>query len=176
MTVKIRLGPGTEVPTEKGCFEAAAAVAASCSTALCRSGRSPTSGWPPTRSSGERFEGWARPSTADFLPDEPAAFRSFPGSVSVWSSAVFWAEAASEEPRQPSSGDPKVWVTRTTQVQLWEDLNKNNRIVKPRDNINQLFLGSSWSTAVEHTSAEQNSWGRGFESHQVLGFLLFAIL
>ena len=38
-------------------------------------------------------------------------------------------------------------------------------------------LGSSCSTAVKHTPVEQNSWGRGFESRWVLGFLLlFSIL
>ena len=34
------------------------------------------------------------------------------------------------------------------------------------------LLGSGWSTAVEHTPAEQNSRGRGFYSRQVLGFFL----
>ena len=33
-------------------------------------------------------------------------------------------------------------------------------------------LGSGCSTAVEHTPAEQNSWVRGFDSRQVLGFFL----
>ena len=34
-----------------------------------------------------------------------------------------------------------------------------------------IELGSSCSTAVEHTPVEQNSGGRGFDSRQVLGFL-----
>ena len=33
-------------------------------------------------------------------------------------------------------------------------------------------LGSGCSTAVEHTPAEQNTWGSGFNSCQVLGFFL----
>ena len=32
------------------------------------------------------------------------------------------------------------------------------------------LLGCSCSTVEEHTPAEQNSWGRGFESRQVQGF------
>ena len=44
-------------------------------------------------------------------------------------------------------------------------------------NLSESFLGwISWgcgcSTAVEHSAAEQNSWGRGFESCRVLGFSL----
>ena len=34
--------------------------------------------------------------------------------------------------------------------------------------------GSGCSTAVERRPAEQNSWGRGFDSYQVLGFFLFS--
>ena len=37
--------------------------------------------------------------------------------------------------------------------------------------------GSSCGTAVEHMPAEQNSWGHGFDSGQVLGcFMLFLSL
>ena len=34
-------------------------------------------------------------------------------------------------------------------------------------------LGSGWSTVEEHMPTERNSWGRGFDSHQVLGFFSF---
>ena len=35
-----------------------------------------------------------------------------------------------------------------------------------------MFWGSGCSIVVEHMSAKQNSWGRGFDSHRVLGFVL----
>ena len=39
------------------------------------------------------------------------------------------------------------------------------------------FLGSGCRTAVEHTPAEQNSWGRGFDSRQVCcDFLLHDLM
>ena len=37
-------------------------------------------------------------------------------------------------------------------------------------------MGSGCSTAVEHTPAEENSWGRGFNSRQVLEIFLFLSL
>ena len=41
----------------------------------------------------------------------------------------------------------------------------------PTVGASYLFKGgSSCSTAVEHTPAEQNSWGRGFLSHRVLSY------
>ena len=45
-------------------------------------------------------------------------------------------------------------------------------VVLEAKNMIRWQWGSSWSSAVEHMPAELNSWGSGFNSHRVLGFLL----
>ena len=47
---------------------------------------------------------------------------------------------------------------------------------RPEKGTSISCLGSGCSTAVVHTPAEQNFWGRGFKSRRMLGFfLLFSI-
>ena len=42
-------------------------------------------------------------------------------------------------------------------------------------NVFSLQMGSGCSTAVKHSTAEQNSLSRGFVSRRVLGFLLLSL-
>ena len=48
-------------------------------------------------------------------------------------------------------------------------LNRMRHCLSP-NNMLEKSWGSICSTVVEHTPAEQNSWGHGFDSRQVLGF------